>query len=345
MLYCSCQPSCLSRDEAAVCLVLIGVTRPEFFAILLAAVALPSRRRSRSRARAQEAPAAGLPCRRRRRRARSSATAKSSRRCMNMPFVQGDRLRTANGRAEIDVPRRHRASKSTNTPTSNAMSPRACACIAGTMDHMQRRRTADTPSRVRAYLPQDLQDVRRARSIRTARGSTTRRTATSGIRPSRRTGGRTTTATGRRCPRTAGRGSASTPGRGRRTTTAAGAIARNAGSGFPGRTWGPAWVSWASAPDYVSWCPLGFDGRPVFALSAGSEPRRGTAGRCCRAATSARAATTRTADARRPSGGSHRPRRSSQHSRAPARRFAGGASRQSPVVSHQSAVRRQSCSR
>jgi hypothetical protein len=39
---------------------------------------------------------------------------------------------------------------------------------------------------------------------------------------------------------------------------------------IPGRTWGPAWVSWAAASDYVSWCPLGFDGRPVFALSIGS---------------------------------------------------------------------------
>ena len=39
---------------------------------------------------------------------------------------------------------------------------------------------------------------------------------------------------------------------------------------IPGRTWGPAWVSWAAAPGYVSWCPLGFDGRPVFALSIGS---------------------------------------------------------------------------
>ena len=35
----------------------------------------------------------------------------------------------------------------------------------------------------------------------------------------------------------------------------------------PGRTWGPAWVSWASAPGFVGWCPLGLDGRPVFGLS------------------------------------------------------------------------------
>ncbi len=36
----------------------------------------------------------------------------------------------------------------------------------------------------------------------------------------------------------------------------------------PGRVWGPAWVSWAGAPGYVSWCPLGFDGRAVSSLSA-----------------------------------------------------------------------------
>jgi len=36
---------------------------------------------------------------------------------------------------------------------------------------------------------------------------------------------------------------------------------------IPDRRWGPAWVSWGDAPGYVSWCPLGFDNRPVFALS------------------------------------------------------------------------------
>jgi Family of unknown function (DUF6600)/FecR protein len=45
---------------------------------------------------------------------------------------------------------------------------------------------------------------------------------------------------------------------------------------IPGRAWGPAWVSWASAPGYVSWCPLGFDSRPVFGLSVGvNSPRAG----------------------------------------------------------------------
>ena len=43
----------------------------------------------------------------------------------------------------------------------------------------------------------------------------------------------------------------------------------NAGLWFwiPGRSWGPAWVSWAYAPDYVSWCPLGWDNRAVFGLN------------------------------------------------------------------------------
>jgi hypothetical protein len=38
----------------------------------------------------------------------------------------------------------------------------------------------------------------------------------------------------------------------------------------PGRVWAPAWVSWASAPGFVSWCPLGVSGSPVFALSIGN---------------------------------------------------------------------------
>jgi hypothetical protein len=39
----------------------------------------------------------------------------------------------------------------------------------------------------------------------------------------------------------------------------------NAGAWFwiPGKTWGPAWVSWAYAPGFVSWCPLGWNNRPV----------------------------------------------------------------------------------
>jgi Family of unknown function (DUF6600)/FecR protein len=42
----------------------------------------------------------------------------------------------------------------------------------------------------------------------------------------------------------------------------------SAGAWFwiPGGTWGPAWVSWAYAPGYVSWCPLGWNNRPLFSF-------------------------------------------------------------------------------
>ena len=36
---------------------------------------------------------------------------------------------------------------------------------------------------------------------------------------------------------------------------------------IPGRHWGPAWVSWASAPGYYGWCPLGFDNRAVVSIT------------------------------------------------------------------------------
>lgn len=36
---------------------------------------------------------------------------------------------------------------------------------------------------------------------------------------------------------------------------------------IPGRTWASAWVSWAVAPDYVSWCPLGWNNRPLIQIN------------------------------------------------------------------------------
>jgi len=36
---------------------------------------------------------------------------------------------------------------------------------------------------------------------------------------------------------------------------------------IPGRQWAPAWVSWASAPGYIGWSPLGFDNRPLIAIT------------------------------------------------------------------------------
>jgi hypothetical protein len=37
---------------------------------------------------------------------------------------------------------------------------------------------------------------------------------------------------------------------------------------IPGRHWGPAWVSWAYAPNYISWCPLGWNNWPVIGFSS-----------------------------------------------------------------------------
>ncbi len=38
---------------------------------------------------------------------------------------------------------------------------------------------------------------------------------------------------------------------------------------IPDRRWGPAWVSWASAPGYLSWCPLGYNNRPIISINVG----------------------------------------------------------------------------
>lgn len=44
---------------------------------------------------------------------------------------------------------------------------------------------------------------------------------------------------------------------------------------IPARVWGPAWVSWSFSPGFVSWCPLGFDGRAVIGYSHVSSWLRG----------------------------------------------------------------------
>jgi hypothetical protein len=38
---------------------------------------------------------------------------------------------------------------------------------------------------------------------------------------------------------------------------------------MPGHSWSPAWVSWMTGPDFVSWCPLGIDNRPVVGFHGG----------------------------------------------------------------------------
>ena len=36
---------------------------------------------------------------------------------------------------------------------------------------------------------------------------------------------------------------------------------------IPGRAWAPAWVAWGAAPGYVSWCPLGWNNRPLIQIN------------------------------------------------------------------------------
>ena len=72
---------------------------------------------------------------------------------------------------------------------------------------------------------------------------------------------------GARSARMAGRGSAAIRGHGRRITTAAGDSRRRLVLDSRAARWGPAWVSWAYAPGYVSWCPLGWNNRPWFSSS------------------------------------------------------------------------------
>jgi hypothetical protein len=36
---------------------------------------------------------------------------------------------------------------------------------------------------------------------------------------------------------------------------------------IPGGAWAPAWVSWAYAPGYVGWCPLGWNNRPLININ------------------------------------------------------------------------------
>ena len=150
------------------------------------------------------------------------------------------------------------------------MSPTRVRLLAGTMDHLQRPAIEAGPSTPRSrppYLPQDLQTLRQRRSISYGSwqyaapyGYVWYPTVAADWRPYYN---------GYWSPVPSygwtwiGVDAWSWPthhyGRW--------GYARNAWFWIPGRTWGAAWVSWASAPDYVSWCPLGFDSRPVFALS------------------------------------------------------------------------------
>jgi hypothetical protein len=183
----------------------------------------------------------------------------------DMPFVQGDRLRTESGRVEIQFPD-GTAIEVGEFSLIEAVSPSRVRLLAGTMDHIEGRAAEAEAAMSTAYLPPDLHTY----------GSTFDRYGSWQYSAPHGYVWYPTVAPGWR-PYYYGSWSA-VPSYG---WTWIGLDAwswpthhygrwgygRNAWYWIPGRTWGAAWVSWAATSDYVSWCPLGYDGRPVFALS------------------------------------------------------------------------------
>jgi len=182
----------------------------------------------------------------------------------NMPFVQGDRLRTQDGRVQIVFPDGTAIEVAENSEVES-ISPTRVRLLSGTMDHVQRA-IGGSPSAT--HLPPELDvyggtfDQYGTWQYDAPYGYVWYPSVAAGWQPYYY---------GYWAP---------VP---RYGYTWIGAdlwawpthhygrwgFARNRWFWVPGRTWGPAWVSWASAPGFVSWCPLGFDGRPVFAFSYG----------------------------------------------------------------------------
>jgi hypothetical protein len=183
----------------------------------------------------------------------------------NMPFVTGDRLRTEAGRVEIDFPD-GTAIEVAPYSEVEALSPTRVRVLAGSIDHVAR--SAETPASA-AYLPQDLQqygstlDQNGSWQYTAPYGDVWYPTVAPRWRPYYYGSWSSVPSYGWTW---VGLDAFSWPthhyGRW--------GYARNAWFWIPGRSWSSAWVSWGVATDYVGWCPLGFDGRPVFALSIGS---------------------------------------------------------------------------
>jgi len=197
----------------------------------------------------------------------------------NMPFVPGDRLRTEAGRVEILFPDGSGIEVGEYSEVE-AISTTRVRLMSGTMDHIDR--PAPTSSQSASYLPSDLRNY----------GSTFDQYGSWQSDP---TYGYVWYPTVGPEWRPYYYGSWS-PIRSYGWTWVGldpwawpthhygrWGYARNAWFWIPGRTWGAAWVSWSFSDDYVSWCPLGYDSRPVFAISIGSRrawdywtvPRRG----------------------------------------------------------------------
>ena len=181
----------------------------------------------------------------------------------NMPFVQGDRLRTTDGRVQIMFPDGTAIEVAENSAVE-CISPTRVRLLAGTMDHVQRA-IGGGGAESTAHLPPELNvyggafDQYGAWQYDAPYGYVWYPTVAADWRPYYYGYWSSVPTYG---PTWIGVDAWSWPthhyGRW--------GYARNRWFWIPGRTWGAAWVSWASAPGYVSWCPLGFDGRPVFAF-------------------------------------------------------------------------------
>lgn len=184
----------------------------------------------------------------------------------DMPFVQGDRLRTANGRVEIAFPDGTAIEVAENSEVE-ALSPTRVRLIAGTFDHVPRPAPSSGDSA--RYLPPDLQSYGRTLDENGSWGYSEPYgyvwypTVAPDWRPYYNGSWSAVPSYGWTSVG-ADRWSWPTHHYGRWGNY------RNAWFWIPGRTWSAAWVSWGSTGDYVSWCPLGYDNRPVFALSFGS---------------------------------------------------------------------------
>ena len=188
----------------------------------------------------------------------------------DMPFVEGDRLRTGNGRVEIQFPD-GTAIEVGEDSLVEALSPTRVRLLAGTMDHLQRAAPPPDaqPAMSASYLPSDLRpygntfDQYGSWQYAAPYGYVWYPTVAPGWRPYYY--GRWYSA-----PSYGWTWLGVDPWAYPTHHYGRWGYSRNAWFWIPGRSWGAAWVSWGAAPDYVSWCPLGFDNRPVFALSVNS---------------------------------------------------------------------------
>jgi hypothetical protein len=185
---------------------------------------------------------------------------------INMPVLEGDRIRTANGRAEVMFPDGSTIAIDPNSDVELLGGTRV-RVVAGAIEHRAAVQSSGASPSVQ-NLPPDLQaygpdlDQNGAWGYEAPYGNVWYPTVAADWRPYYDGYWSSVPAYGATWIGYS-RWSWPTHHYGRW------GFARSRWFWIPGRTWSSAWVSWGSASDYVGWCPLGFDNRPVVALSLG----------------------------------------------------------------------------